>query len=890
MKKYLVSLILLVAISVPMLAGAATVAELQAMIAQLQAQLQAQSCVPAGGQVTGPVAPEYATHCCAGLIAQYPNDGRVGSAGVCVRPNSADPVITGISGPTSLAVGQTGTWTAKVTAPANTFIDYNINFGDGSGIASGENRKVSRVNQEISATHSYGTAGTYTITITAANNQQKGGGSPVKATMTVVVGNQPQTGGVPVVTKVRQNTLKAVRNPNNPSSPLIVLTTSAVIKATGGDVYVADLGTHLDSLSPFGGMPSYPNFNLTSTAEPTGKMLYYVRNGEEATFTKTLSYDSNQMFAGSYQGFFDRIIFSPTSDYDNVRPRSLALSNPIVAPYATNVLPVVGEQGPYIKSVTLSTAMPNVFEIRGTRLLKTSSVNIDGVSWSFFGPAAGGKQTDSTIYILNNPPLSAGSHSVYVESPTLGRSNTVTLQVGTPTPSLGVSASNALITQGAVIRDSSQNPIGQNFNINFTLVNNGSADVFVNTSGMMDIDMSGSIDGSGASTNTNTPSISPSSLSGDTSSAYIIPAGASRSFYFTASMRNDGTTLGNVNYRITGINYGPASNNTTGYKITTGLAGLSMSGAFYPGNASIKSITLTSPTSGERVLTGVDYNIRWNSATPGTNSNAKIQLSYVMNDSTYPAGRTITDDIDAVAPNMGVYQWRVPEFYQFGVDPNRFQIKVSSGSVSGTSQYFTIAHGRSTANLSVTAVAPFPARVGDQVRVGWSPYNQNDEYMLSLLKKNDDNFVRWLNLGPSNGSEKTFAVPNVPAGDYYVRVTTGNGRQNNGYSNGFTVTGATQNKTVSFTAQTGGNLTAGRSVVVSWTSTGFITPSETGRMYLYNNNGSMVANPYQNYLDKGQVVDGWNLYLAGGSFAPTLRRDLANGVYQFVMKTLGDQE
>lgn len=109
-------------------------------------------------------------------------------------------------------------------------------------------------------------------------------------------------------------------------------------------------------------------------------------------------------------------------------------------------------------------------------------------------------------------------------------------------------------------------------------------------------------------------------------------------------------------------------------------------------------------------------------------------------------------------------------------------------------------------------------------------------------------------------------------------------------NNPFSISNVSQTKSVSFTAPTGGNMTAGKQVSVSWTGTGFTPNSETGRLYLYNNNGSMVANPYQDYIDKGQTVDGWNLYLAGGSFNPTLRRDLPNGVYQFVMKNLAGVE
>ena len=122
------------------------------------------TCVAEGGTVTGPVAPEYATHCCPGLVAQYPS-GLVGASGICVRPPTSNITINSVSGPNSLNVGQTGTWMVNATAPSGTNLTYNVDWGDMVyPIAAG----AANISQTATFTHSYNQAGTYTIKFTVS--------------------------------------------------------------------------------------------------------------------------------------------------------------------------------------------------------------------------------------------------------------------------------------------------------------------------------------------------------------------------------------------------------------------------------------------------------------------------------------------------------------------------------------------------------------------------------------------------------------------------------------------------------------------------------------------------------------------------------------------------
>ena len=89
--------------------------------------------------------------------------------GVC-RNDSANrpPVISGLSGPTTLALNATGTWTVQASDPENQTLSYNITWGDefmyGNAYASASPMRDSFV-QTSTFTHAYSSAGTYTITI-----------------------------------------------------------------------------------------------------------------------------------------------------------------------------------------------------------------------------------------------------------------------------------------------------------------------------------------------------------------------------------------------------------------------------------------------------------------------------------------------------------------------------------------------------------------------------------------------------------------------------------------------------------------------------------------------------------------------------------------------------
>lgn len=90
-----------------------------------------------------------------------------------ISPNIVNPVIAGITGPKSLKVGQTGTWTVKVKNPIEGNLSYSVDWGDSiapSYFKEGGTGSVQVINQTATFSHNYVRPGNYTIRFTVTNN------------------------------------------------------------------------------------------------------------------------------------------------------------------------------------------------------------------------------------------------------------------------------------------------------------------------------------------------------------------------------------------------------------------------------------------------------------------------------------------------------------------------------------------------------------------------------------------------------------------------------------------------------------------------------------------------------------------------------------------------
>jgi hypothetical protein len=130
----------------------------------------------------------------------YVAAGAANTATITLTPASTNPgqgpTVTGVSGSTSLAVGEMGTWTVKAFAPNNGTLWYEVNWGDENvpppmPYASGTMPVRDTFQQTSTFSHAYQRAGVYQPTFVV----KSGNGQMVKTSTSVRVGDGNTGGG-----------------------------------------------------------------------------------------------------------------------------------------------------------------------------------------------------------------------------------------------------------------------------------------------------------------------------------------------------------------------------------------------------------------------------------------------------------------------------------------------------------------------------------------------------------------------------------------------------------------------------------------------------------------------------------------------------------------------
>ncbi len=102
--------------------------------------------------------------------------------------------ITNVSGPSTLGIGVSGTWSITVQNPSSSYLSTSVNWGDSGYYApSTQQANVYSGSNTLTFSHVYSAGGTYTITFTVSN----GAGQSATATASVSVSG---TGGQGAVT------------------------------------------------------------------------------------------------------------------------------------------------------------------------------------------------------------------------------------------------------------------------------------------------------------------------------------------------------------------------------------------------------------------------------------------------------------------------------------------------------------------------------------------------------------------------------------------------------------------------------------------------------------------------------------------------------------------
>jgi hypothetical protein len=88
--------------------------------------------------------------------------------------------VTGVTGPTALAVGEDGSWTVDAKSSASTTLSYSVTWGDENMQPSTFAAMAKRVSSSATFTHEYAAAGTYTATFTVTDTNGRSDSKDVK--------------------------------------------------------------------------------------------------------------------------------------------------------------------------------------------------------------------------------------------------------------------------------------------------------------------------------------------------------------------------------------------------------------------------------------------------------------------------------------------------------------------------------------------------------------------------------------------------------------------------------------------------------------------------------------------------------------------------------------
>ena len=145
------------------------------------------------------------------------------------QSTSNTPVITGIDAPTTLTIGQTGTWTVHATDPLNGTLSYSVNWGESSilplELAGNTPESIS---QNTSFTHAYSTTGTYTATFTVRNSS---GQSAQTTSSVTITGSNTSAGPLKIISPNGGETwIKGTMQTITWTSPYYIRATTADLK------------------------------------------------------------------------------------------------------------------------------------------------------------------------------------------------------------------------------------------------------------------------------------------------------------------------------------------------------------------------------------------------------------------------------------------------------------------------------------------------------------------------------------------------------------------------------------------------------------------------------------------------------------------------------------
>lgn len=210
----------------------------------------------------------------------------------------------------------------------------------------------------------------------------------------------------------------------------------------------------------------------------------------------------------------------------------------------------------------------NLLNYKGTsivRFIGTSTASVGQYNWKV--PANIDFDYD-TIYMISvadaaNPNL-------------ISKSGKIELLPVTPTPSVPPFVGSTTATY-TLIGGGAGGSTAANILFGFQVGNRTGDDIYISKNGLTALTTSINPNGTGSVLMFSLVVTEPGIIAGDTSSAYIVPAGTFRMFKYSGQFDNSHGTAGFKSITVSKINYGLTASNPTGGTISSGLTNLAVS-------------------------------------------------------------------------------------------------------------------------------------------------------------------------------------------------------------------------------------------------------------------------------------------------------------------------
>lgn len=255
------------------------------------------------------------------VIDLLSNGGSTGVVSFTVGSGSTSqaPVVNGGTFPTSLNVGQTGTWTVNATDPNNNSLSYSVDWGDTSVCPTGytcTSAAATAAQQSATFTHSYANAGTYTVRFTVRNSS--GMSAQTSATVTI---NGP-TATAPTATLLVNGQHSWTYNVGDVTSYRWSSTNADTFSST----YTANNPTQCGAGNWYANTStgSIGSNVLSSYAGCVWTVIYTAKNsqtGQSASDSVTVTVNSQNVTAGNLQAW---LVGTPAIARTNITPGGAA--------------------------------------------------------------------------------------------------------------------------------------------------------------------------------------------------------------------------------------------------------------------------------------------------------------------------------------------------------------------------------------------------------------------------------------------------------------------------------------------------------------------------------------------------------------------------------------